>query len=139
MVKKTYAEKLLDPKWQKKRLEVFERDEFKCRLCSNTESTLHVHHNSYVGNPWDIDSSELKTVCKYCHAIIHHVIKTHKGKVLHIDRVSQLHEFEVYLIIEGQLAIGLYEKTTDNKNPVKFSVGFFKSGINRYNSILNSF
>ena len=41
---KTYSQKLRDPKWQKKRLEVLQRDEFCCQLCNDKETELHIHH-----------------------------------------------------------------------------------------------
>lgn len=64
-----YKEKLLDPRWQKKRLEVLNRDGFSCRFCSDTKTTLHVHHKVYEKGkePWDIDSKLLITLCKDCH------------------------------------------------------------------------
>lgn len=43
----TYYEMLKDPRWQKKRLEIMERDEFACRDCGDKESTLNVHHTYY--------------------------------------------------------------------------------------------
>lgn len=65
----SYASKLKSPKWQKKRLEILDRDSYKCRFCEDEESTLHVHHISYSnGNPWDIDSNLLITLCESCHA-----------------------------------------------------------------------
>lgn len=63
----TYFEKLQDPRWQKKRLEVFKRDNFTCRDCGNAESTLHVHHCAYCGNPWEAPLSVLLTLCAECH------------------------------------------------------------------------
>lgn len=66
----TYAEKLKDPRWQKKRLEVLQRDRWTCKLCNDTHTTLHVHHLSYAENPWDVALDELLTYCKHCHAII---------------------------------------------------------------------
>lgn len=66
----TYAEKLKDPRWQKRRLEVLSRDNFKCQLCGDEKSTLHVHHNKYKDNPWDIEASELITFCKHCHSVV---------------------------------------------------------------------
>lgn len=68
----TYAEKLQDPRWQKKRLEVFERDNFSCQYCGCKEHTLHVHHKYYRKGkePWEYPDDCLKTVCKYCHQII---------------------------------------------------------------------
>lgn len=72
-VKKTYGEKLLDPKWQQRRLEVFESDKWTCQFCGDKESTLHVHHFYYIkgGNPWDVDDTGLATVCENCHHLLH--------------------------------------------------------------------
>lgn len=66
---KTYSEKLLDPRWQKKRLEIFQRDNFICRRCNNHKETLHVHHLVYRrgANPWDYENEVLLTVCDPCH------------------------------------------------------------------------
>lgn len=64
----TYAEKLKDPRWQKKRLEVMQRDNFECRDCGDKKKTLHVHHCFYEkGDPWDTDSVFLLTLCSKCH------------------------------------------------------------------------
>ena len=38
--KKTYTELLKDPRWQKKRLEIYERDNFTCNQCKNTKKTV---------------------------------------------------------------------------------------------------
>ena len=64
-----YAEKLKHPSWQRKRLEVLQRDGFKCRYCKDETSTLHVHHLHYVKgrNPWDYDNASLVTLCHVCH------------------------------------------------------------------------
>ncbi len=65
----TYTEKLKDPRWQKKRLEVLERDGWACRICENKEDTLHVHHTYYKSgvDPWDYPRSSLLTLCEECH------------------------------------------------------------------------
>lgn len=68
--KKTYSEKLRDPRWQKKRLEILNRDNFTCLLCQDSDSTLHVHHLSYHGNPWDAPSDKLQTLCQDCHKVV---------------------------------------------------------------------
>lgn len=67
--KNNYLEKLLDPRWQKKRLEVFERDEFYCRSCCNDKNTLHCHHFNYINgrDPWDYDNDNFITLCSECH------------------------------------------------------------------------
>lgn len=65
-----YLEKLKSPKWQKKRLEILERDNFSCRCCGNSESSLHVHHTKYIVNtdPWDYKNKLLITLCENCHS-----------------------------------------------------------------------
>lgn len=63
----TYSEKLKDPRWQKKRLEVLNRDNFMCTQCCDSRKTLHVHHLKYNGNPWDVEIKYLKTLCEDCH------------------------------------------------------------------------
>lgn len=66
----TYKEKLQDPRWQKKRLEILSRDNFTCQLCNDKETTLHVHHNQYISDPWDVENDKLITYCQYCHRIV---------------------------------------------------------------------
>ena len=65
----TYLEKLQDPRWQKTRLKVLERDNFTCICCDETTKQLHVHHCYYVGrrNPWEYHLSTMVTLCVDCH------------------------------------------------------------------------
>ncbi len=72
---KSYSEKLRDPRWQKKRTEILQRDGFACRLCLNNQDTLHVHHLRYVSGlePWQSDDLDLTTVCESCHSKIEDV------------------------------------------------------------------
>jgi hypothetical protein len=67
---KTYSEKLKDPRWQRKRLKIMQRDDFTCTLCGDSKSTLNVHHWEYKGEPWDVDNDNLSTVCVTCHELI---------------------------------------------------------------------
>jgi hypothetical protein len=64
-----YQQKLLDPRWQKKRLEILSRDEWACQKCFDSESTLHVHHRYYEKDkdPWEYDAQALVTLCANCH------------------------------------------------------------------------
>lgn len=66
---KTYAEKLKDPRWQKKRLEILQRDKFECRFCSASDKELHVHHAFYMRGrqPWEYENTDLSTLCLDCH------------------------------------------------------------------------
>jgi hypothetical protein len=64
-----YSEKLKDPRWQKKRLEILDRDMWKCKSCGDDKKTLHVHHIFYMPrkDPWDIPNGLLITLCEGCH------------------------------------------------------------------------
>lgn len=82
----SYSEKLRDPRWQKKRLEIMQRDEFKCQECADTESTLHVHHARYLKHrdPWEYDDALLVTLCEACHG------KLHEGELSQAEQLSSI-------------------------------------------------
>lgn len=73
----TYSEKLRDPRWQKKRLEIMNRDGFKCRDCGSDVITLSVHHHRYKANaePWEYPAHDLGTFCQPCHDARHAQLK----------------------------------------------------------------
>lgn len=80
----TYVEKLKDPRWQKKRLQIFERDGFSCRLCGCKTRTLNVHHHIYHQGslPWEYNDDVLETQCDLCHSLVEFVKKMLKDSVL---------------------------------------------------------
>lgn len=65
----TYSEKLKDPRWQKRRLEIMERDKWRCVHCADDKKTLAVHHTIYHkdAEPWEYEDAELITLCDDCH------------------------------------------------------------------------
>ena len=87
-----YAEKLKDPRWQRRRLEVFNRDRWTCRECGDTETTLNIHHHYYIPNkePWEYPDEAFVTLCEDCH------------KAAKTIKISQA--FNKYIsILEGQI------------------------------------
>lgn len=65
----TYSEKLRHPLWQKKRLNILERDNWKCQFCSCDTRNLQVHHVLYKKrDPWDYPDYLYQTLCDKCHA-----------------------------------------------------------------------
>jgi hypothetical protein len=69
----SYAQKLRDPRWQKKRLEVMQANEFCCEICGDSKSTLNVHHKQYLKGyePWDYHIEQLACICEHCHSEHH--------------------------------------------------------------------
>ncbi len=66
-----YAEKLKDPRWQKKRLEVLNNAGWICQLCGDDKAELQVHHPKYIRGrePWDY--TNLISLCVTCHGKHH--------------------------------------------------------------------
>jgi hypothetical protein len=97
----TYAEKLKHPKWQKKRLEILERDNFMCQNCGDNESQLHVHHIKYIfGNEiWDYKDNLLITFCKDCHNKVSELKKEVKNRI-DLDFVHPEYLEELDLMLE---------------------------------------
>lgn len=58
------------------------RDNFACTKCGDAETTLHVHHEKYKGDPWDCPNDKLKTICENCHASEHGIIELSTGDLL---------------------------------------------------------
>ena len=72
----TYAEKLRDPRWQRRRLDVMQNAGFACERCNTDAVTLNVHHIVYRrgADPWDYDDDDLACLCEDCHEREHRAI-----------------------------------------------------------------
>jgi hypothetical protein len=85
--KMSYQKKLQNPKWQKKRLEILQRDDFKCQSCGADNEELHVHHKwyEYGKDIWDYENECFQTLCHLCH----NEIELHLKEIL-VDIVMDL-------------------------------------------------
>ncbi len=86
--KEKYALKLKDPRWQRLRLKVFERDNFTCLLCHSEDKELQVHHTLYKGEPWEAPIESLKTVCKSCHTFLEKMYAFTNNKEMFPERAA---------------------------------------------------
>ena len=70
---KQYWQKLQDPRWQRKRLEILNRAEFCCEGCGDSQSQLQVHHGYYEKGkePWEYEDDTLWCLCDECHEKAH--------------------------------------------------------------------
>jgi 5-methylcytosine-specific restriction enzyme A len=64
-----YQRQLRDPRWQRRRLHIFERDGWACVECGARDKELQVHHTTYVWGqaPWEAPTRSLVTLCVTCH------------------------------------------------------------------------
>lgn len=102
----TYAQKLRLPNWQKKRLEIMQRDNWRCVFCLDNNSQLQVHHKEYIRGhePWEYDNDNFLTLCEACHNLWHftgepsdlkkHLIERHGSGTITTDAVTTL--FQVH-------------------------------------------
>lgn len=89
-----YSEVLKNPQWQRKRLEILQRDKWKCCRCDNGRISLHVHHKQYIAGrkPWEYEDSNFETLCFVCHENEHKpkVNFTHDAKVFLFPKTGEL-------------------------------------------------
>lgn len=94
-----------DPRWQRKRLECMQRDDWTCVACDDKQSQLHVHHIQYCGDLWSSPLNDLQTLCHKCHGDLG---KHPKGGV-YWDRFG---EHRVFRVLHCPLC-GRDDKLTD--------------------------
>ena len=70
-----YSNYWKDPRWQRFRLKVLEKDGFKCTNCGDAKSELHAHHLYYISKrkPWEYPEECVLTLCDDCHKVTHEV------------------------------------------------------------------
>jgi len=135
----SYSDKLKDPRWQKKRLEILNRDNFTCKLCGDTETELHIHHVEYKGEPWEQENDKLDTLCKHCHFCLKHSVLKYEeitgcSKKLQIPIESELDYLVIFLSNELRLADELlYSSESEIFFIRRYSYDFF----NRINKMIN--
>lgn len=116
-----YKEQIKSPKWQKRRLEILQRDNFTCQICGDTKSELNVHHLHYEKGKkiWEYPDSDLITLCQVCHEAEHD-----KDGEFSVDNVINelkkqnitMHEIRIFLsnmkknIEENSFAIKMYNR-----------------------------
>jgi hypothetical protein len=103
MANQEYMEKLRDPRWQRKRLEVLQAADWKCRTCGCSDRTLNVHHKKYRfgAEPWEYDIGELEVLCDTCHSKIH-VLRKEICKLIEELSPACLESSVGYLTVGGE-------------------------------------
>ena len=116
----TYKEQYKHPKWQKKRLEILNRDEFSCTNCGSDSDNLHVHHYLYHKDKkvWEYENIYLTTFCTDCHTNWH-IYNDNLKEFLTLDVVHLGHIVEIVKNLHGLRCDGL-SKINDIITNIKF-------------------
>jgi hypothetical protein len=126
--KTAYSELLQDPRWQKKRLQVLNRDKFTCKLCKDKETTLHVHHNEYQygREPWDYPLTNFTTLCRDCHTVLEYLKKSgNKNSIDSLEMIVKIPQpdKEVLILVRFSKAILIIVLTTNLDVEWKIKLG----------------
>jgi hypothetical protein len=114
-----YSKKLQNPNWQRKRLEILQRDNFKCIQCNSENKELHVHHRWYQFGKdiWDYPNTCFETLCYECHQYIETNIKDSTSDLQIIIRKTFLNQDDYNCI--NRLLLHLAEDIYDNIDPMR--------------------
>ena len=119
MAKQDYSGKLKDPRWQKRRLKTFERDNWCCQACGDAKTTLNVHHIKYGNEPWDVPDDYLITLCEHCHSIIEE-LRNKIGKEDDFKKIKIIKskpcngmggERAMYVSLKGSISMVIYDSS----------------------------
>ena len=85
-----YAELLKNPQWQKRRLQMLEKADWRCVECGAEEQQLHVHHKRYIAGakPWEYGDEDLVVLCEQCHEKAHGIEPEHPRPGMRRNRPS---------------------------------------------------
>ena len=137
----TYSEKLQNPLWQRKRLEILNRDNFTCQLCQDKGTTLHIHHKEYIkGNqPWEYADDNFQTLCKYCHAVVEY-LKDSKCMVISMSRSfsSEWACYFVQAVSLSEIGLGIMIFRQYDNGVIEHVINFKKKTLEGFVEILQA-
>lgn len=121
----TYSEKLRDPRWQKKRLEILKRDKFKCTYCGDKETELQIHHLKYSSEPWNSENINLVTLCKHCHKTLTFI---QPFNILRIKKIKYIGSVFIYCEVNCGDYKSIEVVMIDDLDNLTEQIKFAKSG-----------
>lgn len=105
-----YSALLKSPMWQKKRLDILNKNGFKCEECGDYENNqLHVHHGYYEKGkkPWEYPDCCYHVLCSDCHLERHKIESNLKKRLsfqglIGLEAIDGILEYHKYT---GQLCV----------------------------------
>jgi len=107
-----YANELRANGWQRRRLEILQRDGWTCVACGlgTDDRVLNVHHRRYPdrGRPiWDVPDEHLETLCESCHEA------THRPGDMRFDHLTLAEMRDAYCTLIGEQLSGTLSIAAD--------------------------
>lgn len=87
-----YGEQLKSSEWYYVKIQILERDCYRCTECRCDTRELHVHHTYYTKGlkAWEYPYSSLVTLCDKCHASAHGKGEPHHGLDIALSRLVRV-------------------------------------------------
>lgn len=97
MKQTTYQRKLSHPEWQRKRLEILNRDNFTCQYCEAKDKELHIHHIYYLPNtlPQNYPDDAYTTLCYECHLFEEDELSALGKNIMNLLRNKGANSFQI--------------------------------------------
>lgn len=115
-----YIQLLKSPKWQRKRLEILKRFNFKCFGCEKEDEELHVHHCWYEKGkkPWEYPDYCYLVLCSDCHKRWHRA----KSEIDKLLNVSPDELYDTWVLLEHEV----FTKSESNIYDIVREEGFYE-------------
>ena len=144
MEKDTYATLLKHPLWQKRRLEIMQRDNFTCQLCGrgiNDGTPLNVHHKKYIYGklPWEYEDSSLVTLCENCHKKKHGKTRKNNDGIVFYKALLKERDFSIREKIIISYILSHKNIESINKTEVAKKLNISRSTVVRFVNKINKF
>jgi hypothetical protein len=114
----SYKDKLNDPRWKARRLEIIEKAGGACEDCGKKTHHLNVHHGFYEPghNPWEYEDDVLMALCKRCHENRHEVMKGVLWNMAQIRNGNAIDGlYQAFLLLASGSYRRLYCQTVEEK------------------------
>lgn len=134
--KATYSEKLRDPRWQKRRLEIMQRAEFKCECCGDEKTEFHIHHTKYTGEPWQAPDEALECLCRECHFIKEDLKGVSRIEIISFCKTQLCVTVFLFDKILKEHAVAIYKR--EGRGDPKYKCMFFTEEWEKVNSSFNN-
>lgn len=130
-----YSDLLKHPNWQKKRLDILNRDKWTCKGCGSKENTLHVHHFTYQKNnkPWEYENDNFITLCEICHNEEESFLK---GENFTFVTLARVHKASIRKMLSNSICLTFISKKDPKvyKSIIKKMTAFLDSNESEYDS-----
>jgi len=111
--------------WQKKRLEIFDRDGWECKLCKDNESILNLYQTTNSIVKVEAKNKDIITLCEHCRDLVD-IKSISFNDIMHVKKFKnpRPNTDEIGFVVSFSYGTGYYDLLNHNiREVVLFSKG----------------